>query len=51
MANILLALFLILFGLNMLFGLSLPLWLLGVLALAAGVAVLATCFGVTVKRK
>ncbi len=40
MAHIFVALFLILFGLNMLAGLSLPLWLLGGLAIVAGALLL-----------
>ena len=37
MAHLVLAAFLIVFGLNLLIGLSLPMWVTGVLALAAGV--------------
>ena len=37
MAHLILALFLIVFGLNLLFGLSLPIWISGLLALLAGV--------------
>ena len=40
MAHIFLAIFLIVFGLNMLFALSLPLWLLGTLAIIPGVLLL-----------
>jgi hypothetical protein len=46
MAHIFLAIFLIVFGLNMLLGLTLPLWLLGLLAIIAGVLLLAERFGV-----
>jgi hypothetical protein len=37
MAHVVLAVFLIVFGLNLLLGLSLPIWITGLLALAAGV--------------
>lgn len=37
MAHLILAIFLIVFGLNVLFGLSIPMWVIGGLALAAGV--------------
>lgn len=40
MAHLFLAIFLIVFGVNMLFALSLPLWLLGVLAIIPGVLLL-----------
>jgi uncharacterized membrane protein HdeD (DUF308 family) len=40
MAHLFLAIFLIVFGVNMLFALSLPLWVLGVLALIPGVLLL-----------
>jgi hypothetical protein len=48
MAHIFLAIFLIVFGLNMLLGLSLPLWLLGILALIAGILLLLEAFRVRV---
>ncbi|MDP1579870.1 MAG: hypothetical protein Q8M02_06300 [Candidatus Didemnitutus sp.] len=51
MAHIILALFLIVFGLNLLFGLSIPHWVTGVLALGAGVMFLAERFGVRVTKK
>ena len=51
MANIFLALFLIVFGLNLLFGLSLPIWVTGLLALIAGVLLVMERFGVRVDRK
>lgn len=51
MANLFLALFLIVFGLNVLFGLSIPNWVTGLLALIAGVMLLMERFGVSVKRK
>ena len=51
MAQILIALFLIVFGLNILFGLSIPLWVTGLLALLAGVLMLMERFGICVTRK
>lgn len=51
MAQLFLALFLIIFGLNLLFGLSLPIWVTGLLALIAGVMLVMERFGVDVKRK
>lgn len=51
MANIFLALFLIVFGLNLLFGLSVPIWVSGLLALVAGVLLLLERFGVRLDRK
>jgi uncharacterized membrane protein HdeD (DUF308 family) len=51
MAHIFLALFLIVFGLNLLFGLSVPIWVTGLLALIAGVLLVMERFGVRVDRK
>ena len=51
MAHIFLALFLIIFGLNLLFGLSIPIWVTGVLALIAGLLLVMDRFGVRVNRK
>ena len=51
MANIFLALFLIVFGLNLLFALNIPIWVSGVLALIAGVLLIMSHFGVRVDRK
>jgi hypothetical protein len=51
MAHIFLALFLIIFGLNLLFGLSIPIWVTGVLALIAGLLLVMERFGVRVNRK
>lgn len=51
MANIILALFLIVFGLNMLFGLGLPLWITGLLAILAGVFLLMERFNVRIDRR
>jgi hypothetical protein len=45
MAHLFLAIFLIVFGVNMLFALSLPLWVLGVLAVIPGVLLLAERMG------
>lgn len=45
MGHLFLAIFLLVFGLNMLFALSLPLWVLGVLAVIAGVLLLLERFG------
>ena len=51
MAKIFLALFLIVFGLNLLFGLSVPIWVTGILALVAGVMLLMEYFSVRVEKK
>jgi hypothetical protein len=51
MAPIFLALFLIVFGLNLLFGLSIPIWVTGLLALIAGVLVAFDRFRIRVDRK
>jgi hypothetical protein len=51
MAHIILALFLIVFGLNLLFGLSIPIWVTGLLALVAGVLLVMEHFKVFVSRK
>jgi hypothetical protein len=51
MAKIILSLFLIVFGLNLLFGLSIPIWVTGVLALVAGVMILMEHLTVRVDRK
>ena len=51
MAQIFLALFLLVFGLNLLLGLSIPIWVSGLLAVAAGVLILMQRFGVTVEPK
>ncbi len=51
MSHIFLALFLIIFGLNLLFGLSIPIWVTGVLALIAGLLLVMDHFGVRVNRK
>jgi uncharacterized membrane protein HdeD (DUF308 family) len=51
MANLFLALFLIVFGLNLLFGLSVPMWITGLLALIAGALLLMERFRVRVDKK
>jgi uncharacterized membrane protein HdeD (DUF308 family) len=51
MAHLILALFLIIFGLNLLIGLSIPMWVIGLLALAAGVMLAMEHFRVRVDRK
>jgi hypothetical protein len=51
MAHLFLALFLIVFGLNLLFGLSIPIWVTGLLALIAGVLLAMDHFRVRVDRK
>jgi uncharacterized membrane protein HdeD (DUF308 family) len=51
MAKIFLALFLLVFGLNLLFGLNIPIWVTGVLALVAGIMLLMEYFSVRVEKK
>ena len=51
MAHLFLALFLIVFGLNLLLGLSIPIWVSGLLALIAGVMLAMEHFRVRVDRK
>ncbi len=51
MAHIFLGIFLVVFGINILFGLGLPGWVLGTLALIAGVLLLIERFSVRVERK
>ena len=51
MAKIFLALFLIVFGLNLVFGLNIPFWVTGVLALIAGVMLLMERFSISVAKK
>lgn len=45
MGHLFLAIFLLVFGVNMLFQLSLPLWVLGVLAVIPGILLLVERFG------
>ena len=51
MTHLFLALFLIVFGLNILLGLSIPLWIIGVLAVIAGVLMLIGRFGLSVNKR
>lgn len=51
MGYLLLAIFLLVFGLNALLGLSLPVWILGALALAAGAVLLVERFAGRVDRR
>jgi uncharacterized membrane protein HdeD (DUF308 family) len=51
MAKIFLALFLVVFGLNLLFGLNIPIWVTGVLALVAGILLLMEYFSLRVEKK
>jgi len=51
MSRIFLAVFLIVFGLNITFGAGLPGWVLGLLALIAGVLLLAEHIGISVNKK
>lgn len=51
MGHLFLAIFLLVFGLNMLIGLSMPPWILGLLAVIAGVLLLLERFNVRVDRR
>ena len=51
MGHIFLAIFLLVFGLNILLGLALPVWISGLLAIIAGVLLLAERFRVRLDRK
>ena len=51
MAHLFLALFLLVFGLNLLVGLSIPTWVTGLLALVAGTMLVLEHFRVRVDRK
>jgi uncharacterized membrane protein HdeD (DUF308 family) len=51
MAQLFLAVFLIVFGLNIIVGLSIPMWVIGILALVAGLLLLMEHFRVRVDRK
>ena len=51
MAQLFLAIFLLVFGLNLLIGLSIPIWVTGLLALIAGVLLVMERFRVRVDRK
>lgn len=51
MAHLFLAIFLLVFGLNILIGLSIPMWVIGTLAVVAGVLLVLEHFRVRVDRK
>ena len=51
MAQIFLAIFLLVFGINIMAGLSLPAWILGALAVIAGILLLAERFGLILVAK
>ena len=51
MAHLFLAIFLLVFGLNLLFGLSIPIWVTGLLALTAGVMLMMEHFQVRLGKK
>lgn len=51
MSQIFLALYLIVVGLTILFGLNLPAWIAGVLALVAGILILVSRFGLRIDKK
>ena len=46
MAHIFLAVFLLVFGLNLVVGVTIPNWVIGILAIIAGILFLAQAFGV-----
>jgi len=50
MAKIFLGIFLLVFGLNLLIGLAIPPWILGLLALVAGILVLLERFSVRIDK-
>ncbi len=50
-AHIFLAIYLIIIGLTVLFGLSIPSWVAGSVALIAGVLILASNFGLSLNKK
>lgn len=51
MAHLFLAIFLIVFGLNVVVGLSIPMWVIGILALVAGLLLLMEHFRVRVDKR
>lgn len=51
LGHLFLAIFLVVFGLNILFGLALPMWISGLLAVIAGVLLLLERFTVRIDRK
>ncbi len=50
MAHVFLAIFLIVFGLNIIAGIAIPVWIIGGLALTTGVLLLIERFGSGVKK-
>jgi uncharacterized membrane protein HdeD (DUF308 family) len=50
MAHLFLAIFLIVFGLNIVVGLSIPMWVIGILALVAGLLLIMEHFRVRVDK-
>jgi hypothetical protein len=50
MSRLFLAIFLLVFGLNILLGIALPGWVLGILALITGVLILIERYGTGVKK-
>lgn len=50
-ARVFLAIFLLVFGLNLIIGLALPVWITGLLALVSGALLLMETFQVRVGRK
>ena len=51
MARVFLAIFLLIFGLNLLIGLSIPTWVIGVAAVIAGVLLLLEQFNIGGRKK
>ena len=51
MAHLFLAIFLLVFGLNIIVGLSIPMWVIGILALVAGLLLLLDHFRVRVDKR
>jgi uncharacterized membrane protein HdeD (DUF308 family) len=51
MAMLFVALFLIVFGLNLLFGLAIPMWVTGILALIGGILLILDHFNIRVDKK
>ena len=45
MAHLFVAIFFLVFGLNMLLGLALPIWIMGILAIVAGIMLLIERYG------
>lgn len=51
MAHLFLAIFLIVFGLNIIVGLNIPMWVIGILALVAGLLLVTEHFRVRVDKR